>query len=395
MDERHAVHNMFHRTSVAAGPQDFLTSRDTLTTQTRLSFSCENTRNENSYYINNAEPIDDSIKFALSLNSELHISLQSLEKDKEENFSFFYEFEHIAKQLLDKEFRSKLVLVDKRIELLMTSEQIIKVTDSFRRTSKIAGITGNEKDSHQRSNYLNRANTYSVHLQKQSVGLWIVVFPQTLSVATLLFHVSWIYTLLQTYNKIEFKTSTSGFFDLRKLFADMKLNVKMSGLHSAFGYRALIMMEEPISIKACSIVLEVLLSKSAISLTEFQCSPSPLGWRRPVYKLKPDISCSPRHFGEQEPRKETNTTSKLIRLRKLEVSFLLGLQGYRLNHIRRTTGCAIKTMPIETPGVNPMFLPIRNASQSLLVCGTYENVNAAVELINCYLLTHKQNNTFW
>lgn len=384
---------MLHRKSVAVGLQDIPSSQDAFTTQTNLSFNCENIQNENEYDINTTELVDNSIEFALSLNSKLHMSFQPLEKEKD--VSLFYEFEQKANRFLEKEARDNLMLAEKRIELLMSSDQINQVAKYLRRTSKITCVAGDGRDSHHRSSDLDRVDTYCVYLQKQSVGSWMVVLPQTLSVATLLFHIAWIYTVLHTYNRIEFTTTTSVFFDLRKLCADIKLNVKLKGLHSAFGYRALIMMEEPVSVTASSTIFEVLLSKCATSPTEFQCSPSPIGWRRPIYKLKPDMSYSPADLSEQDSRNEKNTTSKLIRLRKLEVSFLLGLQGHRLNHIRRTTGCAIKTMPIETPGVNSTFLPIRNASQSLLLCGTYENVNAAVELINSYLVTHKQNSTFW
>ncbi|CCE88580.1 Piso0_001349 [Millerozyma farinosa CBS 7064] len=384
---------MLHRKSVAAGLQDLPSSQDATTAQTNSFIICEDIRNENNSHINTTELADNSIGFALSLNSKLCMTFQPLEK--ENNTFLLYEFEHKAKRLLDKEARDNLSSAEKRIELLMSSDQITQIADYFRHTSKLTCTACDERESHHSSNNLNRANTYSVHLQKQSVGSWIVVFPQTSSVVTLSFHIAWIYTVLQTYNRIEFTTTTSELFDLRKSCADMRLNVKLKGSHSAFGYRALIMMGEPVSVTASSTIPEVLMSKCAISSTTFQCSPSPIGWQRPVYKLKPDMTCSPADLSEQEPRNEKNTTSKLIRLRKSEVSFLLGLQGHRLNHIRRTTGCAIKTMPIETPGVGSTFLPIRNASQSLLLCGTYENVNAAVELISSYLVTHKQNSTFW
>ncbi|CCE79295.1 Piso0_001349 [Millerozyma farinosa CBS 7064] len=384
---------MLHRKSVAAGLQDLPYSQETFNTPTNSSFICENSRNENDYDTNTRGLVDNSIEFALSSSWKLYMIFQPSEKVT--SIPVFHEFEHTAKHLVDKETRDKSPSAEKRIYLLMSSDQIIQVAGYFRPTSKIECVADHGQERHSRINDLNtvntQANTYCVHLQKQSVGSWIVVFPQTQSVAILSFHLTWIYTVLQTYRAIEFALTIRDFFDLQRSCADMKLNVKLKGSHSAFGYRALIMMGGPVSVT----ILQALISKCALSPTAFQCSPSPIGWRRPVYKLKPDKPSSSTDLIEQEPSNEKNTISKLIRLRKSEVSFLLGLQGHRLNHIRRTTGCAIKTMPIEAPGLNSTFLPIRNASQNLLLCGAYENVNAAVELINSYLVTHRQNSTFW
>lgn len=91
-------------------------------------------------------------------------------------------------------------------------------------------------------------------------------------------------------------------------------------------------------------------------------------------------------------RDESRSIKKTIHLKKHEVSFLMGLQGTRINHLRRTYGCAIKTS-LSSFSQN-VFLPLKNTPQEVMLCGPPQNVESAVNAINELLYRYREKNEY-